>query len=174
MNLREREEELKALSVHPDDVEIAVTVSCAGMSNHYTVCPFEFKDFLDEHEGTSYIAFEWHNFPNDLQDEELDFDELDALFSLEDSQREICELLYDNRVCMSYEDAAEKVEDCWVFEGTKEEYAEHVTSELMGIRSEDIPAILRSNINWGDVFIDLDADGSIFELSRNRYLTVNQ
>lgn len=174
MSLSEREEELKALAIdHVCDDEVAVTVSCAGMSNYYTVCPSEFKDFLDNHEGTSYVAFEWHNIPDDLQDEELDFDGLLAWFNLDEHEREICEALYDNNVCMSYEDAAEKVADCWVFEGTREDYARHVTSELMGIRFEDMPVIVSSNINWGDVFIDLDAEGSIYEIGRDKYLTVH-
>ncbi len=174
MNLSEREEELKALAIdHVSDDEVAVTVSCAGMSNYYTVCPYEFKDFLDNHEGTAYVAFEWHNIPNDLQDEELDFDGLLAWFDLDESERELCEFIYDQNICMSYEDAAEKIQDCWVFEGTSEDYAQHVVTELMGISVDDMPTILSSNINWGDVFIDLEVDGNIYEMSRDKYLTVN-
>lgn len=174
MNIKEAEaalQDIALLSASEDDGDIAVVVSCAGMNNYYTVCPSEFKDFLDNYEGLSYVAFDWVGIPDDLQDEEIDFDGLLAWFNLDEAQREICECLYDNNVCMSYEDAAEKVDECNIFNGSEEEYAQEVVTELMGINLDDMPTIVSSNINWGDVFIDLDADGNIYKLEHDKFLT---
>lgn len=176
MDIKEAElalQEIALSSVSEDDGDIAVVVSCAGMNGYYTVCPSEFKDFLDNHEGINYVAFDWVGIPDDLQDEELDFDGLLAWFNLEESEREICEAIYDNSICMSYEDAAEKVNDCYVFNGSQAEYAQEVVTELMGIKLDDMPTLISSNINWGDVFIDLDADGNIYQIGHEKYLIVN-
>lgn len=169
--MNELEQELERMSFDSvDEDDIAVTVSCVGMNNYYTVCPSEFKDFLDEHDEVTYVAFDWNAIPNELQTEQIDYDEMMAWFDSE--QRDIVEILVDQRIAMSFEDADEMLDRTSIFNGSKEDYAREF-AEMCGIEVDKLPNIIATNINWGDIFIDLCADGMIYQIRHDKFLTVN-
>ncbi|AUR85883.1 hypothetical protein NVP1081O_148 [Vibrio phage 1.081.O._10N.286.52.C2] len=154
-----------------DDYDCAVTVSCKGMSRTYTVDVLSFEQFINLNDDAEYCAFEWHGIHESLHDEELDFRAINEWASLDDDEREVVEALMDHNVCMSVEDAVEKMSDVQLFTGSKEAYAQD-QFETSGILIADLPYMVRHNIDWDAVYDDLEASEHIIELANNRRLTV--
>lgn len=172
--MRELELELSGYAMNDvEEHQPAVTISCAGMEDYYTVCPMDFKAFIEEYDEVTYVAFDWHNMPNDLEREELDFDDIEAWF--ESDERESLELLVRTLTAQSFTAAKEMIDDgrATVFNGTDEEYARQFL-ETSGIDVDALPALVRDNINWDDVFTDIDAELTIIRprLARNCIITV--
>lgn len=169
MNKIELLSELQEMSMEPlTSYDIAVTISVEGLNGLFTVCPIDLKCLMSDLEWVEYTAVEWHNIPCKLHDDVLDYDEIEAWARMSEGDRELAEHLIDHCIVMSYEDASEKVESCFIFEGSEEDYARFEVEETMNI--DEMPLLIRSNINWGDVFIDLSADGNVHKIGQNRFL----
>lgn len=125
---------------------------------------------IDEDQTDVEIMFtDYECFPESLYSESgIDFDLIATWEGLEDEQQTIVEALVDHGLCSDLTEALTKLEDCYIFEGTRGDYAQETTEGC-----SDIPDYLQNYIDWDAMGRDMEIDGNMTELSHKEILITN-
>lgn len=122
-----------------------------------------FEQLTGQEPEIMFTAYE--NFPSDFYSEScIDFDKLEKWLELEEDEKEALQAIMD-LIYPDIDEAMDKLEDCYIFEGTGKEYAEEYASECL-----EIPDHLARYICYNSILNDLDIDGTVHEISYHKQL----
>ncbi len=114
---------------------------------------------------------DYEGFPSSLYSESsLDIEAIQSYDLLDDDQKEIIELLLDNHYCKTVQDAIDKLDDCYIFDGDLTDYAIQYCEDC-GLKVED--SFLSNYIDYESMGRDLYHDGEILKISHSKLLIIN-
>ena len=135
---------------------------------------FDYEEIVDNFKqqgdfDPEIMFTDYEGFPECLYSEcGINFDLVATWEGLDDNQQTIVEALVDHGICSDFKEALEKYDDCYIFDGTRGDYAHQVTTEC-----SEIPDFLQNYIDWDAMGRDMEIDGNMTELKHDEILITN-
>lgn len=119
---------------------------------------------FDDHE---YMFTDYQNFPSSLYSEcSIDFELIEQWAGLDDADKEKINA-YLEHVDNDLSEAIEKIDDYYIFDGDRGDYAREICEQC-----ENIPAHLEYYIDYDAMGRDMEIDGNMIEISHNELLII--
>lgn len=119
-------------------------------------------DQEDDHE---YMITDYENFPEDLYSESgIDCEKIATWYALDDQDKEKVEA-YTDLVSNDLSEAIDKLEEMYIFDGDRGDYAQEMTESC-----DNVPDWLVGYVDWDSMGRDMACDGTMHEISHDKYL----